>query len=475
MATTLTLPKQSLFVTTVCLALTRYCHCFSSNSNIPAIANYFGTKGRYEEVNPHLLVDILSVNKSILKPPSSVCTPIHLTAIIRHGTRYPTTKNIERMHRLYNLVVKDATSSEPWLEYIKTNWKMWYTLDMDGKLVEKGRDDHRHLAVRLAKLFPDLMSEENFRNNRIGFVTSSKHRCVDSIEAFQEGLHNYWKLKDVAPRQEVNDELMRFFDHCRRFVDDVEHNRSALLEVGLFKGSREMNALRRKMADRLQLPRRNVTADLVEAAFFLCSYEFAIKSLHSPWCNLFNETDAQVLEYKNDLKQYWKRGYGHDINRKSSCTLFHNLFDRLEQAAEQSRSGGEVPQAVSVQVGHGETLLPLLSLLGFFQDDAPLTAASFPRQRHRTFRTGRIVPYAANMLFVLYGCRGDEEEEEGPRLQFLLNERPLPFPGLDEPAPTLRRVRELYADLLQGCDFHKECDVAAETPGDRGNRHNHEL
>ncbi|KAM6951070.1 multiple inositol polyphosphate phosphatase 1b [Aplochiton taeniatus] len=321
MATTLMLPKKRLIVTTVCLALTRLCHCAASNANIPAIANYFGTK-------------------------------------------------------------------------------------------------------------------------------------------------------DVGPRQTVNDELMRFFAGCRRFVEDVEHNRTALREVELFKGSEEMEALQRKMADRLQVPRHHISPDLVEAAYFLCSYEFAIKSLHSPWCNLFDETDAQVLEYKNDLKQYWKRGYGHSINRKSSCTLFHNLFNRLEQAAEQSRSGGAVSEAVSVQVGHGETLLPLLSLLGFFRDKAPLTAASFPGQRDRSFRTGRIVPYAANMLFVLYGCHGD-----GPRLQFLLNETPVNFPGWEEPAPLLRGVRERYAALLQDCDFHRECDVATETTaaGGDGNRHKHEL
>lgn len=45
----------------------------------------------------------------------------------------------------------------------------------------------------------------------------------------------------------------------------------------------------------------------------------------------------KVLEYKNDLKQYWKRGYGYDINRKSSCSLFHDLFRRLDQASYDYR------------------------------------------------------------------------------------------------------------------------------------------
>lgn len=34
--------------------------------------------------------------------------------------------------------------------------------------------------------------------------------------------------------------------------------------------------------------------DLLEAAFFICSYELSIKSIHSPWCFLFTEDDAKV-------------------------------------------------------------------------------------------------------------------------------------------------------------------------------------
>ena len=33
---------------------------------------------------------------------------------------------------------------------------------------------------------------------------------------------------------------------------------------------------------------------MAEAAFYLCAYEFAIKTVNSPWCQLFDEVDAQV-------------------------------------------------------------------------------------------------------------------------------------------------------------------------------------
>ena len=44
------------------------------------------------------------------------------------------------------------------------------------------------------------------------------------------------------------------------------------------------------------------------------------------------------------------------------------------------RLGQELPEAVTVQVGHGETLLPLLSLLGLYKDPAPPTADNYSQQ-----------------------------------------------------------------------------------------------
>uniref|UniRef100_G3P3F8 2,3-bisphosphoglycerate 3-phosphatase n=1 Tax=Gasterosteus aculeatus aculeatus TaxID=481459 RepID=G3P3F8_GASAC len=360
------------------------------NPNIPAIAKYFSTKGRYEEVNPHLIEDILAVNASILQPPSEQCRRVHLTAIIRHGTRYPTSKNIKKMQTLYEVVRRKASGEESWLREIQTQWTMWYKEDMDGRLVQKGVDDHKHLAVRLSKLFPSLISEEKLRGGFVKFITSSKHRCVNSTLSFKAGLTELWAITDMA-----------------------------------------------------------------EAAFYLCAYEFAIKTVNSPWCRLFDEVDAQVLEYANDLKQFWKRAYGHDINSKSSCILFHDAFSRLDNAASEIRLGKQVTEAVTVQVGHAETLLPLLTLLGFFKDSDALTSTNYATQAQRSFRTSHMLPYAANLLLVLYDCGGGEL-----RLQPLLNEKPMTFPGLTgTPVPLYEDVKDHYRALLLGCDFETECQL----------------
>ncbi|XP_075997901.1 multiple inositol polyphosphate phosphatase 1-like [Genypterus blacodes] len=429
----------------------------AENHNIPAIAKYFSTKGRYEEVNPQLVDDILAVNTSILQPPSAQCRQIHLTAIIRHGTRYPTSKNVRKMHKMNQLVREKASGKESWLREIQEHWRMWYTEDMDGRLVQKGADDHKHLAVRLSKLFPSLISEEKLRGGRIKFITSSKHRCVNSTEAFKAGLTQLWGIQDVQFDHDVNDALMRFFDQCTRFVQSVSDNPSALAEVDKFRKGPEMKRVQEKIADRIRVQYNLMNDDMAEAAFYLCAYEFAIKTVNSPWCRLFDETDAQVMEYANDLKQFWKRSYGYDINSKSSCILFHDVFSRLDKAANEIINGQQVTEAVTVQVGHAETLLPLLTLLGLFNDPERLTSTNYAAQTQRSFRTSRMLPYAANLLLVLYDCGGGQL-----RLQPLLNERPMAFPGMTDQqtsVPLYSDVRARYGELLRGCDFESECQL----------------
>lgn len=173
------------------------------NPNIPAIANYFTTKGRYEEVNPYLIDDILAVNSSILQPPSAQCREIHLTAIIRHGTRYPTGNNVKKMQSLYELVKSRAVGQESWLWELQNQWTMWYTEDMDGRLVQKGVEDLRHLAIRLSKLFPSMISEEKLRAGLITFITSSKPRCVNSTLAFKAGLTDLWAISGSTPARRL--------------------------------------------------------------------------------------------------------------------------------------------------------------------------------------------------------------------------------------------------------------------------------
>lgn len=91
--------------------------------------------------------------------------------------------------------------------------------------------------------------------------------------------------------------------------------------------------------------------------------------------------------------------------------------------------------------------------MSFFKDEKPLTAENFSLQHNRTFRSSQIVPYAANLVFVLYEC------SDGLRIQLFLNEKLITFPNMNHSAPLYETVRNHYSKLLNGCEFNKECNV----------------
>lgn len=448
--------------------LSSFARCSLSGRGDPVasvLSPYFGTKTRYEDVNPWLLVDPVAQQRDP-KLLAGTCTPVQLVALIRHGTRYPTTKQIRKLRQLQGLLqTRGPGDRGSGVAAALAEWSLWYDDWMDGQLVEKGRQDMRQLALRLAALFPDLFSRENY--GRLQLITSSKHRCVDSSAAFLQGLWQHYHpglpppdVSDIGcdpPR--INDKLMRFFDHCEKFLTDVERNDSALYHVEAFKTGPEMQKVLNKVAATLQVPVNSLNADLIQVAFFTCSFDLAIKGIHSPWCDVFDVDDAKVLEYLNDLKQYWKRSYGYSINSRSSCTLFQDIFLHLDKAVEQKQRSQPVSSPVVLQFGHAETLLPLLSLMGYFKDKEPLTAYNFKEQDHRKFRSGRIVPYASNLIFVLYHCENAKTPQEEFQVQMLLNEKVLPLAHSQETVAFYEDLKSYYKDILQNCQTSKECDL----------------
>ncbi|KAM5236640.1 multiple inositol polyphosphate phosphatase 1 [Ctenodactylus gundi] len=435
-----------------------------------ALSPYFGTKTRYEDVNPGLLLEPETPRRdpALLE---GTCTPVQLVALIRHGTRYPTAKQIRKLRQLQGVLqARGPEDGRPGvagggLSAALADWPLGYADWMDGQLVEKGRQDMRQLARRLASLFPALFSRENY--GRLRLVTSSKHRCVDSGAAFLQGL---WQLyhpgrapPDVADMEcgppRINDQLMRFFDHCEKFLTEVERNATALYHVEAFKTGPEMQKTLKKVAATLQVPVNDLNADLIQVAFFTCSFDLAIKGVKSPWCDVFDIDDAKVLEYLNDLKQYWKRGYGYTINSRSSCSLFQDIFQHLDKAVEQKQRSQPVSSPVILQFGHAETLLPLLSLMGYFKDKEPLTAYNYEKQMHRKFRSGQIVPYASNLIFVLYHCENAKTPEEKFQVQMLLNEKVLPLAHSQETVSLYEDLKNHYKDILHSCQTSEECKL----------------
>lgn len=78
---------------------------------------------------------------------------------------------------------------------------------------------------------------------------------------------------------------------------------------------------------------------------------------------------------------------------------------------------------------------------------------------HRKFRSGRIVPYAANLVFVLYHCDQVKTPKEEYQVQMLLNEKLMLFHHSNETISTYADLKDYYKDILENCHFKEECEL----------------
>jgi multiple inositol-polyphosphate phosphatase/2,3-bisphosphoglycerate 3-phosphatase len=53
--------------------------------------------------------------------------------------------------------------------------------------------------------------------------------------------------------------------------------------------------------------------------------------LGNPVCQLFSDSELQMMEYREDLEYYWQDGYGFDINYQQACVLMKDVIENFEK------------------------------------------------------------------------------------------------------------------------------------------------
>ena len=131
--------------------------------------------------------------------------------------------------------------------------------------------------------------------------------------------------------------------------------------------------------------------------------------------------------------------------------------------------------------GHAETLLPVLSLLDLYNDTTRLTSQRFDEQRRRAFKTGKIAAFGANIMFVVYECDADDNDDVTTddnsdnsdesdnvfadlspyHVVLLHNEAPIHVPAGDECSENFLCPWSVfsarYASIVDQCNFNEIC------------------
>ncbi|XP_026485906.1 multiple inositol polyphosphate phosphatase 1-like [Vanessa tameamea] len=393
-----------LFICYVNTAKSSYCYW---NTGCPY--KYLSTETPYSSVRG-------DIRDSIVK--LTGCEPVSLWGIYRHGKRQPSThfgRMMKEAISIRNYVVSSYEKGHSSLcaqdvENLR-NWEFNGSF-FDGKqdITEEGRREMIGLGKRLKEAFPTLLN--NLEKDSYTFRSARGPWIEKSINHFVMGLGNGNLIIDAS---KADLDIMDPYATCSSYQKNVQNNPEIFAEADKFLNTSDYLATKDRIQRRSGID-YTLSDENVTALYDLCRYTWsAIDDKLSPWCALFTKDDLQVLEYIQDLRHYYKNGYGTSVNEIFGRIPLGDLVQSFENV---KRGDGK---KIVAYVTHATMLDQIYTALGLFRDNEPLTGSN--RDRERKWRTSKISVFSANLVAVLNRCV--KEGLSDYNVVFYLNEEPM--------------------------------------------------
>ncbi len=214
-------------------------------------------------------------------------------------------------------------------------------------LSELGEIEMSQIAKRYFKRFESIFNQSDLQIDNMEQVlhslnaqSSSKERSIDSAMSFLRGIFTAThddtdivedKLKILFSNIIINNTMLRLFGECSRYLTEIEDNQNSLAELYKYKSGKEMLELVEKFKQRHKLEGLDtINPSTLIKLFTLCNIEHAHR-MPENWCRLFHVDDYETLAYYNDLKGFWKKAYGHEINSKMAFPIIKDVFHEMEK------------------------------------------------------------------------------------------------------------------------------------------------
>lgn len=209
----------------------------------------YGTKTSYGQLFANTDRQTLMDFSFRFAPPT--CQAIHISGLFRHGTRFPSAKDIRNGYDLADRIKNKVND-----KYQELNdWTPIVPPSRAKEITYLGRAELRGLGERFGHRYKDLLASADI--SELYFQVSHKKRTYNSADNFREGLEV--SLQRNIPEQFVlRNDLLRFYDNCTEFVKSVEENKDAMKDLYAFIDGPEIKGVLRKVKERLGLEGLNI-------------------------------------------------------------------------------------------------------------------------------------------------------------------------------------------------------------------------
>lgn len=372
--------------------------------------------------------------------------------VIRHGTRYPVSSGMISINNaLLALNQSKNLDLMGWLN----GYKNEYLFSRTGQLDANGQQEEYLIGRRFAKTYPQFTrslidSDSTIISQWLRVSSSWSSRTLQSAHAFCigafEGLGTLGPANlmtvPVFSFKENNDSLIAFHKSCPRWQKEAKPLTNQILEPVI---QRLVSPIASRLTRELDIP---VAVADVQAFHDACTSEVSMHHTIDTFCKLFTRQDIVALEYLDDLKHYYKYSYGlPELNAKMACDLGKYILASINAMVDKKEDAFKL----DVKFGHSETLLPLRTLLGLYQDRLSPNSSN-QEIEDRQFKLSNFGYFANNIAIQLLSKEGRFY------VRILDNEKPILLPGCQRIHCPIDQFRKVMAVKTQ-CNFVEYCSV----------------
>lgn len=390
------------------------------------------------------------------------CTPLLLLLVMRHTTRYPGKKDINKFRTrlpeirgdiLNTSRTKSARLCKDHIDLLK-KWKYTWNESDEYQVTISGIKDTAKIASRLQKMFPSLL-RDRFEEDWYSVTATSKVRTQDTAKAFLKEILKSKDFKKFKKRGylQLNDSLLGFDSICEDSLKNQGVDKKESKEEKAFLSGPQVTKMVEAISERIGV---NVSAGDVKLMAKVCSFEVALYGW-SPFCYLFDREDLDLFEYADDLDDYEKDVYGNERSVAMGCVLVEEILDKIREKVKERITGGHRTHRrlrSALYFTHAPVIKSLIAKFGLGRTEPPLSADNYCHYKYcRPWRSSHMVPFTANIALVLFEC-GRQSFYVLP----LLNEKVLRLPGCrDEFCSVGDFLRTRAALSSRSCELTKIC------------------
>lgn len=314
-----------------------------------------------------------------------------------------------------------------------------------GELTPLGAQQHRDIARRMARNFPEIFAGKAHVDARSTMVI----RCILSMDNEMQELVRMNPQLSVSTDASAHDLWYMCADD--KPLQDLRNDKDALSKLDAFKESRTINS---NIYHTLFTDSTNLFVNLSAHRFYYLLYQLGGDIQNTEYHNKMSFFD---IFNKDEIYNFWLRNNASWYYHYAGCTLSGNqqYSQRflLRKIIEQADSCLllDIPGA-TMRFGHDTMIMPLVNLMNI--NGYGLRTDNLNDLITKDWADYRIFPMAANLQLIFY--RRNKKDKD-ILVKVLLNEREATLPIQTDRAPYYHwnQVKAYYLKMLNDYQSQK--------------------